>query len=594
MVVSNVVGRDKLNEVRLDTLKVLRSALLSSFGPMGSNTLIKLRAGNGEAPNKYTKDGFSIMKNIAFNGPIESSVKEDILECSRYVALKVGDGTTSTVVLTSTIFEKILNMDIRDGKTLAELYAPREIVAAIKKTVEDYKKIIKSKYKEPTIDDIYNVALISTNGNEKLANEIKAIYEEYGMSVYIDLDVSSSVDSFVKSFDGMTLESGYSDPAYINNMNQTSRIRDPKIYAFRDPIDTPEMMAFFDAIIEKNIIVPMNSMMRRQQGDTNAKLQEFIPTVILAPRISSDMSNYITKVVELVRQVNNPEQRPPLNIITNIYNEDQFEDIVRMSGCKLITKYINPEVQKADIEKGLAPTIATIDNFAGGADVVESDVSTTKVINPKNMINADGSYTQEYTMHLNYLEDSLREAQSTSQDLNVIGNLKRRINSLKCNMVQYFIGGITAADRDSNKDLLEDAILNCRSTAQEGVGFGANIEGLLAGAQLSETAVDELTDEELLEREMLVIFHRSYMEIVTTLYSSMVKDEAKATELMFQSIVNKCPYNLVTKEFDGKVLTSLNTDIMILDTIDKILSIMVTANQAILPGPLYNTYSEED
>ena len=38
------------------------------------------------------------------------------------------------------------------------------------------KEIIKAKYKEPTIDDIYNVALISTNGNEKLAKEIRNIY----------------------------------------------------------------------------------------------------------------------------------------------------------------------------------------------------------------------------------------------------------------------------------------------------------------------------------------------------------------------------------------------------------------------------------
>ena len=590
-ILSNVVGKKQLNEVRLKTLAVLRNALLSSFGPMGSNTLIKLKAGNGEAANKYTKDGFSIMKDITFTGPIEASVKEDILECSRYVALKVGDGTTSTVVLTSNIFEYILTREIDDDKTLADLFSPRDIVKAIKSEVEKLKGIIKSKYKEPTIDDIYNVALISTNGNEKLATEIKNIYAEYGMDVFIDLDVSSSIDSYIKAFDGMTIESGYSDPCYINTSGQESSIRDPKIYAFRDPIDTPEMMAFVDAIIRKNILIPMDSLMKIMKGK-KAEVIPYVPTIIMAPRISADMSNYITTIVDLMRQVDKVENRPPLNIITNIYNEERYEDIIRMTGSKPITKYIDPAIQQKDIAAGIAPSIDTIDDFAGSADLVVSDVGKTKFVNPAKMINPDGSYTKEYLMHLNYLEDMLKEAYNEGQDMNVTGNLKRRINSLKANMIQYFVGGITAADRDSNKDLLEDAILNCRSTAQEGVGFGANVEGLLAIDELADNHEKYGIEENTLESAIVSIFSDAYFDIVYTLYNSSIKNEKECKKLVIETIERKQPYNLATDEFSDNVLTSLNTDITILDTVDKILSIMVTANQAIVHSPIYNTYSD--
>lgn len=596
-ILSNVVGKKQLNEVRLKTLKVLKNALLNSFGPMGSNTLIKLKAGNGEAPNRYTKDGFSIIKDINFTGPIEASVKEDILECSRYVALKVGDGTTSTVVLTSTIFESIITKEIKDGKTLAELYSPREIVNGIKNVVSKLKEIIKAKYKEPTIDDIYNVALISTNGNEKLAKEIRNIYEEYGMDVFIELDVSSSIDSFTKAFDGMTIESGYSDPCYINNAQQESSIRNPLIYAFRDPIDTPEMMAFVDAIIGKNIIVPMNSMMKAMKTGNNEGMKEYVPTIIMAPRISADLSNYLTTIVDLMRKVDMVENRPPLNIITNIYNEERYEDIIRMTGAQPITKYIDPNIQKKDIEAGIAPTIETVDKFAGNADMVVSDVSKTKFVNPRKMVNFDGSYTKEYKMHLNYLEDSLKQAQAESQDANVIGNLKRRINSLKANMVQYFVGGISTSDRDSNKDLLEDAILNCRSTAQEGVGFGANVEGFLAISDIILKSYDpekRYFEIDSIEQHVSDIINEAYGEIVYTLYNSAIKDEQECLEIVNRILDNKCPYNLVTKKFDTNVLTSLNTDITILDTVDRILSIMVTANQAIVHSPIFNTYSDTE
>ena len=40
-----------------------------------------------------------------------------------------------------------------------------------------------------------------------------------------------------------------------------------------------------------------------------------------------------------------------------------------------------------------------------------------------------------------------------------------------------------------------------------------------------------------------------------------------------------------TEQYDGKVLTSIESEPMILDTISKIITIMFTANQAILQTP---------
>ena len=41
-------------------------------------------------------------------------------------------------------------------------------------------------------------------------------------------------------------------------------------------------------------------------------------------------------------------------------------------------------------------------------------------------------------------------------------------------MIDFLVGGITIADRNNLKASVEDAVLNCRSAAKYGVGYGAN------------------------------------------------------------------------------------------------------------------------
>ena len=584
MICSNIVEKAMLNAVQLKTLKILKDSLINSFGPMGSNTVIKKQG----KLNNYTKDGFTILQNIVFNGPIEDAVKEDITESTRYVVRTVGDGTTSTVILSQLIFEAIIGLKTEKDTLLIDEYPPVVIANSISAAVKNISTTIKTKKQDVTIDDIYNISLISTNGNTEVANGIKEVYKTYGMDVFVDVNVSSSTDTYTKSYDGMTLNSGMDDPCYVNVTGKdVCSIRNPKIYAFRDPIDTQEMIALFDTIISKNIIEPAGNN-AAMQADPKAKRLKLTPTVILAPRISADMSAYIKRLVDYMRAL--PiDDKPPLLIISNIHNQDLFDDITMMCGVKMITKYIDPKLQEADINSGLAPSPKNVVLFCGSADLVEADTNKTKFINPSNMLNEDRTPTTMYSNLLSFLEDSLKEAQKSGADANITGVLKRRINGLKCNMVEFYIGGITAADRDATRALVEDAVLNCRSAAINGVGFGANFEGLLAAinydACMKRTTLDNIIGK---------VFKESYIELLKILYRSAIKDEDAVTELFKTSISKKMPYNIRTTEFDGSVLSSLDTDVVILETIDKILSIMVTSNQFLVPSPQFNTYIDND
>lgn len=557
MIISNVVNKNTMREIQSETLKVLRDSLMNSFGPMGSNTIIY----KDNMLTKYSKDGHTILSNIQFQEVIEKSVKADLEDITRHIVKNIGDGTTSSVILSSLIFEQLKEIEA-EGKL-----RPYQIIKEFKDAVSVLKKEIESHNQEFTPQTAYDITYISTNGNEEVSQNIKEIYEKYGKDVFVDVAISNTNESYLKTYDGMTLETGYSDTAYINDSKKgVCSLRNPQIFSFEDPIDTPEMMQLFDAILQQNI---MNAY---QTGNSAP-----VPTVVLAPTLSRDMSSYIAKLVEFMYRFEDETTKPPFLLITNIYQREQFSDISRLCGCKPIKKYINADQQKLDIEQGLAATPDTVLSFAGKADIVEADLSKTKFVNPKLMHDENGELSQMFNTLVNFLESELKKAYEENEDVQFTGTLKRRINSLKANMVEYLVGGVSASDRDSLRDLVEDSVLNCRAAARHGVGYGANFEGLRAAYKFRE------------ENEMFKIICNAYLQLIGTLYStSMDKDKTKVK--IKESLENGMPCNLRTEEFDGKVLCSITTDVVVLDAISQIITLMFTSNQFLTPAPIYNKY----
>ena len=114
---------------------------------------------------------------------------------------------------------------------------------------------------------------------------------------------------------------------------------------------------------------------------------------------------------------------------------------------KPIIKYLDPNLQDKDIEQGKAPTIDTIIDWCGKADLVEADQNKTKIIRPEKMFNEDGSYSDEYNFIIKYLETQIQKAKNENAGITEIASLKRRLNSFKGSMVDFLVGGITLSDK---------------------------------------------------------------------------------------------------------------------------------------------------
>ena len=575
----NVVSGEKLRNIQGITLRQTKDFLSKTFGPMGSNTKIIKGAQQAEISSSYSKDGLKVLSSIINSAPIEASIVDELISVTRAVEKEVGDGTTSTVILSSLIFDRLTEIEKKYK------IPPFQLCRSFQNVVDRIKEDILSRKRECTIDDIYNIAMISTNGNTEVSENITKIYKEFGMDVELSVGISNSTDTVLKVYDGLTITEGMSDPVYINNKtNNTSEIHNAQIYHFADPIDSIDMIALFEAILAHNIYEPAS-----EDG-------EFIPTVITCPKLSQDMSASLKMLANNLYQYNQQgaeAAKPPILIITNVIASDEviMDDIANLCGCRTIHKYIDPEVYKKDVENGNAPTVETISDFAGYAELVVADSKKTKFINPKHMVENDGEKDPIYVAMVNFLETEIEQAEG-SENAKTVGLLKKRLSALKANMVDYLVGGVTIAERDMEKDLVEDAIKNCKSASLYGVGYAANYEGLLSSLNI----LTNNEDDSVIEQEIEMAIFLAYCDITNILYSTVESNESTVKEYINESINNGKPYNISsgslpkTDEENPEVLCSIMLDINILDTISKIITMMVTCNQCLLQSPHLNKY----
>ena len=565
---SNIVPKDKVREVQSKTLKIIANALSNTFGPKGSaTTIVKDMDKNGNMVSvDRTKDGHTVVKNIRFLNSIERSVQETLTDLTAYIVKEVGDGTTSAVILCSIVFDCLC-----DDVTVSSSSAA-DVTKKIDDVVSEVSKRILDCGWECTLDDIYDIALISTNNNEDVAGTIKTIYEEYGMDVYVDVGVSTTSEHVVKEYDGMTMDVGYTNPCFINNKTTNQAIiNNPSIYCFKDPIDTPEMTNMVSAIIEQNI-------MRAYREPEYMP----VPTVIFCKKISPDTAAVFEKVANLMNSV----EDVPLLIVSDVFQDYLYEDIAKMCGAPWIKKYLNLEFQEADIKAGLAPTPETVTEFCGHADQIVADQLKTKIIRPAKMFNEDGSYSEDYNTMLTYLETELQKCIDECASVKDTAEVRRRLNCFKGNMVDFLVGGLTDSDRESNKAAVEDAILNCRSAAVNGVGYGANFMAL--------KVLNEMKSENKYAGNAIVsILYDAYVKLFNVLYGKSYTSEKDVKEILETSLSMQRPMNIRTNEYDGKVKSSIKSDVIILETINKILTLMYTCNQYLVQAPMHNLYDKD-
>src|SRR5690606_3990503 len=162
------------------------SAVSSTFGPHGKNVMIQQ---SGMQPH-ITKDGVTVAKHIWFSNPIKDMGASLIREVTQKTADEVGDGTTSTAIITHKLLEEIYK---------EPTYSDRKIINNLKKAetiiIEEIKKASFKIEKNNRKDLIFKVANISANGNEEIASNVTEAYMKSGDQGYINVKEGKEIET---------------------------------------------------------------------------------------------------------------------------------------------------------------------------------------------------------------------------------------------------------------------------------------------------------------------------------------------------------------------------------------------------------------
>jgi len=203
-----IIRDDELRQVILDATNLICDAVGSTLGPKGNNVII-----NSDDKTPFiTNDGVTIASSIVSSNKRINTILEIIKEATLKTNEKVGDGTTTTLVLLKKIIEEGIKA-INNGKNSIILKKDLEIA---KLKVIDF---LNNEKKNPTKKDLFTIASISAN-DEEIGQIITEVFLKMKSKNAIKLDYSRNNNTYYEIKNGYSIELDNIPILYLNNIKK--------------------------------------------------------------------------------------------------------------------------------------------------------------------------------------------------------------------------------------------------------------------------------------------------------------------------------------------------------------------------------------
>ena len=226
---NNVIFDKEMNEKLLSGITKLYKAVSCTLGPNGRNVIIS--KDNGKP--YITNDGVTIASSIELDDEIENIAVNIIKEAAKKTNETVGDGTTTTIILTYELYKRSLEL-IENGINPTIL---NESLLKYKKYIIDslkkQKKNCKSKSKIKQVSSI-------ASKDKNIGLVISELYEKVGFNNYIVIEdkVSEKIDFEI--INGMKLDFGYHIESAIGENITKLELNNPLVCIEKNYINSIE------------------------------------------------------------------------------------------------------------------------------------------------------------------------------------------------------------------------------------------------------------------------------------------------------------------------------------------------------------------
>jgi len=618
---SNIIPQEEFEGLIGEVFGVISDNLSKSLGPLGSSATI-LDGMMTEA----TKDGHAILMKYCFHNRYKKMIYNLIKAPCIRMNNTVGDGTTTAIVLTNALFKQYNGAPGVNGRKNAfnTLYRlPRQFTKAWDEVINDLReRVMKAATPiEPNdYDTIYNIAYVTSNGNHDISTAIAETYKT-AKSPSIKQKDSPTNKSYISPINGFDFPANLISDAFVRNQDLSATEKDIRIMIFDHKIETDMF---------NKVIAPINDVIRAM----GYKL------LVLAPYYDVYMCDTV------VDQYLTYEMRTKgsINLIMGQYSIGKLEphqlvDLATILRAKVITQ---------EMFTGLSNTIAggiNIDSLV--EDIIENDsfefyrligqaseailsCNTGSIFRVTDIEN-DQKYIDTLNRARKDLEDIISKTDYEKHSYSAkIYEANARVLQLEMKNYIYYIGADSDLQKQIIWDSVEDVIKCVRSAIKYGVVPGCQItiarscvdamrELVPIGIENPQEFLDSLSDDIRLKYGILDMIYDS----VTMVYAQvlhgasgqgMVKlvdrwqytantPEAikaletaaiqKGLEIINTSFNENKTFDLETLEYSENIITSAETDSMVLSVASELIKILISGNQCIFLDSEINESHQE-
>ena len=191
----------------LEGVKLLAKAVKVTLGPKGRNVVIN----KGYGAPLSTKDGVTVAKEVALKDKFQNVGAQIVKEASAKTSDKVGDGTTTAIVLAEVMFAQGVKYVTAGANPVL---IKKGMDKAVQTLVEALSQLAKP---VSTNEEIKQIATISANNDQEIGAIIANAMEKVGKDGIITVGDSKTIDTTLDVVEGMQFDKGYLSPYFVTN-----------------------------------------------------------------------------------------------------------------------------------------------------------------------------------------------------------------------------------------------------------------------------------------------------------------------------------------------------------------------------------------
>lgn len=423
---------EEVNQKFLTGVAKLSRVVGSTLGARGRNVAIETSRGV-----HCTKDGITVASYFTLKDPVENMGANLVREASAKTNSECGDGSTGSIILTEAIFKNGL-------KHISLGANPVQVKNGIDKAAKKVIEYVKSKaIPISTKEEIRQVAKVSANGDDEIAEVIADIFQKIGKNGTIRVeDGSSSMDS--KVVEGMVFEDrGYVSPYFANNE------------ALECYMDNPYLLITDKRLSNINDLIPILQQVSKT-GRPLLVIGEDIEGDVLSTLVLNRLRGGLT-----ICAIKAPSYGD--------YRKGILNDLAIITGGQLVSEDTGINLQEVTLENGIL----------GQAKTITVTKTSTAIIGGKG----DKSKIDELVEKLS------TEIENTKDEFQV-KKLRERLAKVSGGIGIIMCGAPTESELKEKKDRVDDAFNSAKNSIRSGVVAGGGVT-LLSAQRVLDRAFSE-------------------------------------------------------------------------------------------------------